>query len=377
MHTAFRRKQLSISWRMHPAVLIVRRCTISTFDSGATPKQGERRIVPKKAADVDLEAVRRQMAETIERAKQDDPKALRKRIAELEKRIANPPAPKAEAKMLKASAALTAKDRKALEAVATKLDALGRQVAKDVLDHVAKLNERLETFDTMLAKGSTIASELRSALNPSPPPSTGARSAPMIIGMKPTPPGVKVYRSQEEAHRAHPSLVPPPGPVLAARVEAGPGDASVGNGGLRRILIALAQRPQGLNNSQLGVRAQLAQSGSFRNYLSKARTQGWISEQGPTKFITQAGLSALGGYTELPSGSQLLEHWQRELGGGAARLLSAFADAYPRALANDDVAKAAGLEISGSFRNYMSKLRTLQLIERMDGGHVASEELFS
>jgi len=165
--------------------------------------------------------------------------------------------------------------------------------------------------------------------------------------------------------------------VLAARVEAGPGDASVGNGGLRRSLIALAQRPQGLNNSQLGVRAQLAQSGSFRNYLSKARTQGWISEQGPTKFITQAGLSALGGYTELPSGSQLLEHWQRELGGGAARLLSAFADAYPRALANDDVAKAAGLEISGSFRNYMSKLRTLQLIERMDGGHVASEELFS
>jgi hypothetical protein len=62
----------------------IRTLPIETFDSGATPKPGERRVEPKHLAEVDLEAVRAQMAATIERAKLDDPKALRKRIAELE-----------------------------------------------------------------------------------------------------------------------------------------------------------------------------------------------------------------------------------------------------------------------------------------------------
>src|SRR5437899_8364697 len=38
---------------------------IETFDSGATPKPGERRVMPKTVADVDLEAFRREMAATI------------------------------------------------------------------------------------------------------------------------------------------------------------------------------------------------------------------------------------------------------------------------------------------------------------------------
>jgi DNA helicase HerA-like ATPase len=54
---------------------------IDTFDSGATPKAGEKRVEPKNLADIDLAAVTRQMAETIERVKADDPKELRKEIA--------------------------------------------------------------------------------------------------------------------------------------------------------------------------------------------------------------------------------------------------------------------------------------------------------
>jgi hypothetical protein len=61
---------------------------IDTFDSGATPKPGQKSTAPKRLADIDLEAVKRQMAETLERAKADDPKALRARIAELEETVA-------------------------------------------------------------------------------------------------------------------------------------------------------------------------------------------------------------------------------------------------------------------------------------------------
>ena len=58
---------------------------IETFDSGATPKPGEKRIEPKNLADVDLDVLSRQMAETIERAKADDPRELKKQICGAEK----------------------------------------------------------------------------------------------------------------------------------------------------------------------------------------------------------------------------------------------------------------------------------------------------
>lgn len=55
---------------------------IKTFDSGATPKPGEKKIVPKDLAKVDLEALKKQMAATIEKAAAEDPKTLKKIIGE-------------------------------------------------------------------------------------------------------------------------------------------------------------------------------------------------------------------------------------------------------------------------------------------------------
>jgi hypothetical protein len=58
-----------------------------TFNSSATPKPGEQRVEPRVLADVDLDQLREQMSETIERLKDDDPAELRKRIAELQGRV--------------------------------------------------------------------------------------------------------------------------------------------------------------------------------------------------------------------------------------------------------------------------------------------------
>jgi uncharacterized protein len=59
-----------------------------TFDSGATPKVGQVKRTPKTLADVDLDAVREAMAATIEKAKAEDPRELRRRIMELERQLA-------------------------------------------------------------------------------------------------------------------------------------------------------------------------------------------------------------------------------------------------------------------------------------------------
>src|SRR6202011_56531 len=65
---------------------------IETFDSGATPKVGQKISPPKSIADVDLAALKELMASTIEKAKADDPRELRKRIAELERQLRAGPA---------------------------------------------------------------------------------------------------------------------------------------------------------------------------------------------------------------------------------------------------------------------------------------------
>lgn len=58
-----------------------------TFDSSATPKPGQRRVLPRRMADVDLAALGEKIAATAEQAKADDPVALRRRIAQLEREL--------------------------------------------------------------------------------------------------------------------------------------------------------------------------------------------------------------------------------------------------------------------------------------------------
>ncbi len=56
-----------------------------TFNSSATPELGAKRVEPKVLAKVDLESLRAKLAATVEHAKANDPAALKRRIAELER----------------------------------------------------------------------------------------------------------------------------------------------------------------------------------------------------------------------------------------------------------------------------------------------------
>jgi hypothetical protein len=137
------------------------------------------------------------------------------------------------------------------------------------------------------------------------------------------------------------------------------------SGGMRRMMVALAQRP-GLSARQLGVRAGLSSSsGTFGTYLAKLRSNGWAEGGRDSMALTQAGIEALGAYEPLPTGRDLLNYWLHELGtGGASRMLTALADAYPRALDKQDLGAMAGIShTSGTFGTYLSKLRTLELVE--------------
>lgn len=308
-----------------------------TFDSSATPKAGRRRAAPKTVAEVDLGALEKRMAATIEKARADDPKLLRKRVAELERELSK-------------------------KAPATTVE----RVEIPVFDETAFRN----LSRTALDAGVKVEDAKAAAQE------AGKMLQRLIDGLDAYAKSVMGAVALGEKGVARPVPQRTVAPKRSAPRETN-GDASVGTGGLRRILVALAQRPQGLTNKQIGVRAGLSsRSGTFSTYVSRGRTQGWLEGRG-TLQITNGGLDALGSYVPLPIGPALLEHWLGELGnGGASRLLRVIAEAYPRVLSNVEAAEAAGLSHrSGTFSTYLSRLRTLQLIEGR-GELRASEELF-
>lgn len=164
-------------------------------------------------------------------------------------------------------------------------------------------------------------------------------------------------------------------PVVAVPTPHSNGDSPTG--GLRRMMIALANRPH-ISAEQVGVRAGLSsKSGSFGTYLGKGRSNGWIMGDRNSLTITPAGVEALGQYEELPTGSALLQFWTGELGGGASRMLQELASVHPLTLSADEIGERANISsASGSFGTYLGRLRSLELVTGNRSALKASDELF-
>lgn len=317
----------------------------ATYDSGRTPEHGEK--LPDVAlAPLDLGSLRTRLSTVEKEAVENDPRRLKAEVARLTRELAAKPA-----------AASSAPDPAALVAAEERAFAAGRASAWGAAR--AQIENVVEAISRAHVAGSELVGRMAAD-------ESGERAASMPSRATAPPP---------------PKHAPPPPKLQNRAVTAAPsranGHDTVGQGGLRRILVALAQRPDGLTNRQIGVRAGLSsKSGTFSTYLSRGRSCGWIEGSGRLT-ITPAGVAALGHYDPLPAGQELLNHWLGELGNsGAARLLRVIADAYPNALSNAEAGERAELSHqSGTFSAYLSRLRTLELIEGR-GELRASAELF-
>jgi hypothetical protein len=328
-----------------------------TFDSGATPKPGQRVRVAKKLAPVDIKRLGAAIAEAVERQKADDPKVLRARVVDLEKQLAKKMEGKVKTETViekvGPNKAVVADLERSIKGAEKLLDRTGKRAAQfseagalaraccgDLVDASTKLQEKMNELIGVMS-------------------ATSQPRAPM----KPVAPTIKI----------------PPRERVAAPPINGHTAATTIGGGLRRILVALAQRPSGLTNRQIGLRAGLSsKSGTFSTYLRGARQAGWIEDRGETRLITEQGIGALGSFEPLPTGVELQRYWLGELGGGAARILQVLIDAYPAQLDNATIGERANISPgSGTFSTYISRMRGLELITGGRGATAASEELFS
>jgi hypothetical protein len=309
-----------------------------TFDSSATPKPGERRIEPTRFASVDLDQLREQMSETIERAEQTDPKKLAARIRELERELARAHAETPEPK---------------IEYVDVPTPVVPPLVGGRLDDIEDRLRDAMETVRLLRGQFGEI------------------EEVPLPV-------------SRKDLAVEGPGPVVPPPPASRVPVTPRPPvdpNAPAPRAGARRMLEVLARnRPMRLTLAQMATLAKVKRSGgTFSTYLGDLRRLGYIEVIGREVEITDAGLDFLGDavpHTPVTV-DEIRDAYRRTLRAGARRMFDLLVAQYPRGYTRSELADAADLTSNaGTFGTYLGDLRRNGLVE--DDGHTirAAEILF-
>jgi hypothetical protein len=291
-----------------------------TFNASSTPEMGDKvAAAPKELAQVDLEAIRVAMKDVVARAEENDPRALRRRIAELEGKLAKAPA-----------------------AAPAKVERVEVPVFKD--GEVSQLESAIGRLQ--IAAGGI-----------------GECTQGLLIALRHVVVGLAQSRSAPAPMRAenHKSLATTGLDGLTRGVKS-PGGLPKAE---RMILNVLAQYPEsGRSAVQIAIQTgYVVNGGGFNNALSSLRSKGLIEGEKEGFRITMEGREAAGPVSPLPTGTDLIAYWQRQLPKAEGLILGALLEVYPGGLAKDALAEKTGYQASGGgFNNAISRLRTLSLI---------------
>jgi uncharacterized protein DUF87 len=324
-----------------------------TFDSSATPKPGAPVKSPKQLAPVDLEQIRVAIAATIEKAKQEDPKLLRAENAQLRSQLTT--AQKALER--KSGVTLLKNVEKRVEIPVLKDGQLGR--LEKVVERLGQFGERLVTVgQDVVVVGREITTALALLHQPT---NGGSRHVP------PRPP-------------VQPRL-PQSRPVQRPRPAEPRGDGDVRpRAGARRMLEAIARRyPVPTSESQCAQLAKVKRSGgTFGTYKSDLMRGGYMVESRDGLELTELGWSEIGmspGEASPQTTDDVLRLYEGTIRAGARRMVDALMEAYPSALAREELAEQAGVALEGgTFGTYLSDLRKAGLVEDQ-GDQISASEL--
>lgn len=322
-----------------------------TFDSRRTPKPGEKRLQPKALATVDLEKLRSKMAATIERAKGEDPRELRRQMAELRQQLTQSKAPAPARVEIKEREIVKPAMVQRIERLVRKIERVG-QSASNIQVALAKACEPLGSVLLDLdAQTARLSAALTKTAGDHNAARTGAGSFQMRI------------------RGAGAGYVPPD----LARPSPPSGQLPVGP---RRILTTIAQDAEGVSRDQLSVLTGYKRS-TRDTYLQRLRERHLIELAGDRIVATAEGTAALGSEFEpLPTGLALLEYWMTRLPRGEQAVFKVVVDAYPKAVDREHISEIA--EYKRSTRDtYLQRLISRRLVVAEERGQVrAADELF-
>lgn len=298
-----------------------------TFDSGATPTGAKAARPPATLADVDLAAIQKDMAATIERAKAEDPRELRRQIVELKRELASKTAaaPKVETKSVERPVfrkGEVERFEKAVEKLNRKAEDLSA-IGLSLSSHVKALQDRERAAEVALLTRRGLPDE-----------ALIQRSETRLSGKRVT--------------------TAPAGPLGAGEI---------------RVLTAIAQHRDGVTREQLTVLTGYKRS-SRDTYLQRLKSAQLIELRDPVIVATAAGVSALGPeFRELPTGAALRRYWLEVLPEGERRILEILIQQHPRPVDREELTQATGYQRS-SRDTYLQRLKSRQLIVVVNRGQV-------
>ncbi len=324
---------------------VVKILPIDSLDTSQTPKVGAKAARTEKLKPIELDTLRASMNESIERAKANDPRELRKRIAELEKvdkRIPPPAAPK----VIERPAVSEAMARR-LETAVERLHKHGISAVEACRDVIAALPGK------------------DSAPNLTP--------VPNIRPWKGAKPNEKLASTSSHSRPNVPNglwLNPAKGTIKRVTN----GEAKIGKGETA-ILTALVQHRHsgGCTRQQLTVLTGYKRS-TRDAYLQRLGQAALIVGNGDRFLPSDEGVRLLGDVEPLPTGSALARHWYERLPKGEALVLDVALKAYPQSVPRDEVTEDTGFKRS-TRDAYIQRLATRQLITITSDGVRASEML--
>lgn len=311
----------------------------TTFNSSATPKAGERRISPRHLAEVDLELLQQRMADTIERAKENDPAILKKRIRELEHQVKNTPEP--------------TMPYTTIMGIMEEGREEGRAEMREVLQ---QSNVQIERSRAIMREAAALLQSIDDMLpikTDGEPPMPGESASPSVSSI---------------LNRRHSTLPPP---------STSPNQSITLRHGARRMLAALVQwAPQGMTEGQMRTHAALKKSGTYSAYKTDLRKAGFIEERGGLFYATDAGINWIGHDIPAPGTTQgVLEVWLPKLRLGARRMLEVLIECGGSFITDTELQERAGLAKSGTFGAYKTDLRTAGLVITENGMIAANKEV--
>lgn len=320
-----------------------------TFDSGQTPKMLKAMKRPARLADVDLAAVEKKMAATIERAKAEDPKALRAENVKLRKELE-----------------IAQNNRSVVTKVAFKKAKIIKQPALTKREWNV-LNKVVQTCKKELDQLESIATQLSRVLVATEP-SKGEAEFPINLqhNRKEQLPSTYTTKGRLELR----SSVNPEKP----RVKKYDLNGRL-NPGERAILTVIVQyEKEGADQEQIAVLTGYKQT-SRVTYLKQLRQKGFIFIEGNKIYPTNEGTVALGPVEELPTGEALQQFWLNRLSPGEKKIFDALLQAYPKSLGNPEIQYRTEYKAT-SVVTYLKQLRARKLVTTERGTAQASSKLF-
>lgn len=323
-----------------------------TFDTSQTPKVGVKFNQAKQLAPVDLEKVVKDFQAIIDKKNNDDPTFLRNKISDLEFQL----------RVADIKPESSASDEQIVE-MQSQIGYYRNEVVSwkefyknkihPALENVSLLEKTIMITDEEVKQVQKSASTMVNSIYQ---PTSETRNHPPLSEMAKkthSPREIKSLKSAPVATR------------LTSRHEGKNVDGIPLDKCARAILNVVAQFGEA-TRSKISILTGYRQSGGFRNSLSNLKKAGLIEYAGKNVTVTVEGRCAQP-ISPLPTGAQLRQFWIDKLDKCSGAIFEFLLRPSIGSYLIAELPQAVGYNASGGFRNALSKLNILGLIERQEG----------